>query len=65
MRAIRGRSAQNSGDCEKRRRAGEDGAEDGRPAVWDAVLPVLADAGGVRHDVGDVVLLVDAVQQVS
>lgn len=59
----RGRSAQKSGDCEEGGRAGEDGAQSRRPAA--AVLPVLADAARVRHGVGDVVLLVDPVQQVG
>lgn len=39
--------------------------EAARGAGRAAVVSVLPDAGGVGHDVGDVVLLVDAVQEVS
>lgn len=65
MRTVTGRSAQKSGDCEKGCDGGQDGAQTRSPAASQTVFPVLADAACIRHDVGDVVLLMDAVQQVS
>lgn len=61
----RPRSDQKPEPCEKSCDAGEARTQTGRLVLLPAVLAVLADAARVRHNVGDVVLLVDAVQQVG
>lgn len=59
------RSEEESDKREKRREAGEGRTRSGGAVELGAVLAVVADAASVGHHVGDVVLLVDAVQQVG
>lgn len=61
----RGRSKQKADKREKGCDAGEGGTQTGALVLLRAVLAVLADAACVGHHVGDVILLVDPVQQVG
>lgn len=54
-----GKSAQNSGDCEKSCNARKDGFQTGSPVFHHAVFPVLANTACICHYMGDVVLLMD------
>lgn len=58
-------STEKSDDCENGCEKGEGWAQTGSCGVSHTVLLVLANATCVRHHVGDVVLLVDPVQQVG